>query len=102
RELHTWSKCQHPNVVKLLGLVQFRRQIGMVSLWMKNGNLSQYLGQHPDLDRCRMSIGICEGLSYLHSGGVIHGDLKGLNVMINDYGAPLITDFGNAVLQHNT
>ncbi|KAF8593561.1 kinase-like protein, partial [Ceratobasidium sp. AG-I] len=102
RELHTWSKCQHPNVLKLLGLVQFRDQIGMVSLWVENGNLLQYLGQHPSVNRCRMSPGICEGLLYLHNRKIIHGDLKGLNVLVDDDEIPLITDFGNALLQQDT
>ncbi|KAF8601980.1 kinase-like protein [Ceratobasidium sp. AG-I] len=102
RELHTWSKCQHPNVLKLLGLVEFRGQIGMVSLWMKHGSLPAYLDRFPDVNRCQMSIGICEGLSYLHGETVVHGDLKGLNVLISDDGTPVLTDFGNAVLQQST
>ncbi|KDN34284.1 hypothetical protein RSAG8_12624, partial [Rhizoctonia solani AG-8 WAC10335] len=34
RELHTWSKCRHPNIVPLLGLAVFRGWIGMVSPWL--------------------------------------------------------------------
>ncbi|KAF8595451.1 kinase-like protein [Ceratobasidium sp. AG-I] len=102
RELHTWSKCQHPNVLKLLGLVEFRGQIGMVSLWMKNGSLPAYLIRYPDVNRCKMSIEICEGLSYLHGESITHGDLKGLNVLISDDGTPVLTEFGNAVLQQST
>ncbi|KAF8601989.1 kinase-like protein [Ceratobasidium sp. AG-I] len=95
RELHTWSKCQHPNILKLLGLVEFRGQIGMVSLWMKNGSLPAYLDRFPDVNRCQMSTEICEGLSYLHGETV-------LNVLISDDGTPVLTDFGNAVLQQST
>ncbi|KAF8607272.1 kinase-like protein [Ceratobasidium sp. AG-I] len=102
RELHTWSKCQHPNVLKLLGLVEFRGQIGMVSAWMKKGSLPPYLDQNPEVDRCQMSTHICAGLSYLHKNQIIHGDLKGLNVLISDDGTPVLTDFGNAVLQDRT
>ncbi|KAF8602025.1 kinase-like protein [Ceratobasidium sp. AG-I] len=102
RELHTWSKCQHPNILKLLGLVEFRGQIGMVSRWMKNGSLPAYLDRFPDVNRSQISIEICEGLSYLHGETVVHGDLKGLNVLISDDGTPVLTDFGNAVLQQST
>jgi hypothetical protein len=54
RELHTWSKCQHANVLMLLGLAKFRDQLGMISRWMKNGNIPWYLRQHPEVDRCRL------------------------------------------------
>ncbi|KAG9091676.1 hypothetical protein FS749_016360 [Ceratobasidium sp. UAMH 11750] len=102
RELYTWSRCQHPNVLPLLGLAKFQDQIRMVSLWMENGNLPSYLDKHPELSRCDMSVHMCNGLEYLHRMGVIHGDFKGNNVLVSDDGIPIITDFGNAVLQQGT
>lgn len=50
--LRAWSKCQHPNVHCLLGLVEFRDQIGAVSYWMENGDLPLYLRGHPEANRC--------------------------------------------------
>ncbi|KAG8724059.1 hypothetical protein FRC09_000602 [Ceratobasidium sp. 395] len=41
---------------------------------------------------------MAEGVTYLHNQNVIHGDLKGLNVLISDAGHALITDFGNTLL----
>ncbi|KAG8736323.1 hypothetical protein FRC10_009464 [Ceratobasidium sp. 414] len=102
QELYTWSKCTHPNVLPLLGLAKFQDQIRMVSLWMENRNLPSYLDKHPELSRCDMSIRVCKGLEYLHRTGVIHGDLKGNNVLVSNEGVPMITDFGNAVLQQGT
>ncbi|KAG8710635.1 hypothetical protein FRC08_016918 [Ceratobasidium sp. 394] len=102
RELYTWSKCRHPNVLPLLGLAKFQDQIRMVSLWMENGSLPSYLDKHPELSRCNMSTHVCTGLEYLHRTGVVHGDLKGNNVLVSDKGVPMITDFGNAVLQQGT
>ncbi|KAG9081613.1 hypothetical protein FRC07_014469, partial [Ceratobasidium sp. 392] len=111
RELYTWSKCQHVNVLPLLGLVLFQGQIRMVSHWMENGSLPDYLKKHPELDRCDMarflsfleqSAQICDGVMYLHRAGIIHGDLKGNNVLVSEEGVPMITDFGNAVLEQGT
>ncbi|KAG9122209.1 hypothetical protein FRC07_001516 [Ceratobasidium sp. 392] len=82
-ELHPWSQCKHPNVHRLLGLVVFRGQIGMVSPWVKNGDLRQYLGQSPGVNRCQL----------------VHGDLKAANVLISDEGVPMLTDFGNATIK---
>ncbi|KAG9092270.1 hypothetical protein FS749_015865 [Ceratobasidium sp. UAMH 11750] len=120
RELYTWSKCNHPNVLPLLGLVEFQGQIRMISLWLKNGSLPAYLDKHPSVDRCSMSAQVCKGLEYLHDEvNMVHGDLKGMsimdtpfvfglpglqqqNILVSNDGMPMITDFGNAVLQRGT
>ncbi|KAG9088029.1 hypothetical protein FS749_002482 [Ceratobasidium sp. UAMH 11750] len=97
RELHTWAKCEHPNVLKLLGLAVFRDQIGMVSPWMGNGSLPSYLSREPNTDRLRICAQISDGLAYLHQCGIVHGDIKGLNVLVSTEGVPALADFGNAV-----
>ncbi|CUA69683.1 Ephrin type-A receptor 7 [Rhizoctonia solani] len=102
RELHTWSKCNHRNVLKLLGLAVFRGQIGMVSLWMAHGSLPMYLSKYPQADRHMIITQICEGLTYLHASNIVHGDLKGMNVLVSADGIPVLSDFGNAVLNSQT
>ncbi|QRV95923.1 Tyrosine kinase family catalytic domain protein [Ceratobasidium sp. AG-Ba] len=102
RELYTWSKCRHPNVQPLLGLAMFRGFIGMIAEWESNGTMPEYLERHSDVDRCAMSTQITEGLLYLHELRIIHGDLKGANVLISKDGVARLTDFGNAKLQKHT
>ncbi|KAG8743546.1 hypothetical protein FRC10_011786 [Ceratobasidium sp. 414] len=102
RELHTWSKYKHPNVVQLLGVAQFRDRIAMISPWMKNGTLCQYIIRAPNADRCRLCLGIASGVAYLHSMGTVHGDIKGLNVLISHDGTPKLIDFGNSRLNSST
>ncbi|CAE6506099.1 unnamed protein product [Rhizoctonia solani] len=102
QELHTWSKCRHPNIVPLLGLTVFRGRIGMVSPWMSKGALPHYLESTPDADRHDICTQICSGVSYLHQIGVIHGDIKGGNVVVSEEGVPALTDFGNSLLTDAT
>ncbi|QRW23275.1 protein tyrosine kinase domain-containing protein [Rhizoctonia solani] len=102
RELHTWSKCDHPNVAPLLGLLVFRGRIGMISPWMGKGSLSNFLAKTPEVDRQSLCVQICEGLSYLHEIGIVHGDMKGPNVLIADDGTAVLSDFGNAFLKDQT
>ncbi|KDN45860.1 hypothetical protein RSAG8_04693, partial [Rhizoctonia solani AG-8 WAC10335] len=102
RELHTWSRCSHPNIMPLLGLAVFRDRIGMVASWMKHGNLPEYLKIVPGVDRYNMCAQICEGLSYLHRIRIVHCDLKGANVLVSDGGIPLLTDFGTSLISDRT
>ncbi|CAE6453901.1 unnamed protein product [Rhizoctonia solani] len=102
RELHTWGRCAHPNVIQLFGLAIFRGRIGMVSPWMTYGILPRYLERVPGADRLNMCVQICEGLSYLHRTRIVHCDLKGANILVSDEGIPVLTDFGNSSLVDRT
>ncbi|KAG8678374.1 hypothetical protein FRC08_017829, partial [Ceratobasidium sp. 394] len=102
RDLHTWSKCDHSNVIKLSGLVVFHDEIGMVHPWMEKGNIRRYLAQNPNVDRYHLSLQVCRGLEYLHGIGIVHGGLKGSNILVSDDGTPMLADIGNAMLRGRT
>ncbi|KAG9122208.1 hypothetical protein FRC07_001515, partial [Ceratobasidium sp. 392] len=55
RDLHAWSKCEHPNVIRLSGLAVFKDEIGIIYPWMKRGNIRNYLAQTKRADRCKLS-----------------------------------------------
>ncbi|QRV89037.1 mitogen activated protein kinase kinase kinase [Ceratobasidium sp. AG-Ba] len=48
------------------------------------------------------ALGISEGVAYLHGQDVIHGDIKGANILISDDGIPRLTDFGSTQLKKGT
>ena len=75
-------------------------QFAMVSEWMTNGNINEFVGAHPEANRLGLvgslfehllspfpsltarlpQLGdVARGLDYLHSEGVVHGDLKGVS-----------------------
>ncbi|KAF8671431.1 Egl-10, and Pleckstrin (DEP) [Rhizoctonia solani] len=104
REIHTWSKCDHPNVLHFLGLAEFRGQIAMVAPWMDNGTLPRYLKNSPSTDRCRLCTQICDGVAYLHQIGIIHGDLKGASTYEGNTrdGVAVVCDFGGSLLKNRS
>lgn len=96
KEIHTWSKCKHQNVARLIGIAIFRDRLAMISEWAANGTLPTFLKRNPSTNRCSLATSICEGLVYLHKVNIIHGDLKGANILISGQGTPMLTDFGSA------
>ncbi|CAE6419898.1 unnamed protein product, partial [Rhizoctonia solani] len=99
RELEIWSRLDHPNILPLLGTCSFRGSIGIISEWQANGNAAEWVRANPGVDRLELCQGICTGLEYLHTSGIVHGDLRGGNVMISKAGVPKLIDFGLASIK---
>lgn len=54
---------------------------------------------HREIERVlQMFLKICDGLSFAHSRGVVHRDLKPDNVMIGSHGQVYVMDWGVALL----
>ncbi|CAE7095945.1 unnamed protein product [Rhizoctonia solani] len=99
RELYLWSRMDHPHIHRLQGVILFRdHYLGMVSEWMENGNLHEYLLKHPGADRYQLCIHVASGLEYMHSCGTVHGDLKALNVLVSSDGIARLSDFDFSIM----
>jgi len=46
-----WKALRHPNVLPLIGATIAGTQFAMVSEWMPNGNINEFLKANPDGDR---------------------------------------------------
>ncbi|KAI6113809.1 kinase-like domain-containing protein, partial [Pisolithus thermaeus] len=102
REVHTWSKLRHENIVPMLGIsTEFDSTISIISEWMPLGNAHDYV---KNTEHDPRPLGIASGLYYLHSHelGVVHGDLKGVNVLVSKDRRALLTDFGFSTLNIST
>ncbi|KAF7313656.1 TKL/TKL-ccin protein kinase [Mycena chlorophos] len=69
----------------------------MVSPWMPNGTALTYVKQKDaTIDYIRLITGIAQGIQVLHSMSppVVHGDVKGSNIVVDSFGNPLLADFG--------
>ncbi|KDQ57870.1 hypothetical protein JAAARDRAFT_57694 [Jaapia argillacea MUCL 33604] len=99
RECCAWHDLDHTNILKFLGIAKVQGHPGLtfVSPYCKNWSVVVYLqATGGPIDRLSLVIGVAEGLSYLHEHDVIHGDLKGYNVLIDDHGRPLLAGFGQS------
>lgn len=99
REIRVWSCLKHDNVLPLLGVTSdFGPYTAMVCPWIATGSLYHFLGDNKETltmaIRLKILTDVSEGLAYLHSQSVIHGDLTTANILINDERKALLSDFG--------
>ena len=47
----TWNALHHPNVLPLLGVMMGDSQFAMVSEWMGNGNINEFIKAHRDVNQ---------------------------------------------------
>ncbi|THH09215.1 hypothetical protein EW145_g2167 [Phellinidium pouzarii] len=94
-EAIVWKRISHPNIVPFLGVADVKgSSLCMVSVWMVHGDLASYLVQFPRCNRFDLITGITEGLQYMHGLDIVHGDLKSVNVLVNDMKQACLADFG--------
>jgi len=96
RKLPSWAELHHQNILPFYGIVIIGERLHMVSPWQENGNLLLYVKTNPEANKHHLLRGSAAGLSYLHSRGVIHGNVKCKNVLVSHEGEPQICDFGIA------
>ncbi|KAG8739657.1 hypothetical protein FRC12_016247, partial [Ceratobasidium sp. 428] len=98
RELNTWSKLKHENVLELYGLAVFQGCLAMVSPWMKYGSVNAALKNKPNMDRYKLCLQLSSAVKYLHRENVVHGDIKGENLLMGQGGTLKLTDFGLSIM----
>ncbi|CUA71140.1 Fibroblast growth factor receptor 1 [Rhizoctonia solani] len=97
--LAIWARCNHPNIVRLIGKTTFQGRLAAVYEWHEYGGIKQYLENRPTVDRCQLSVQICDAVTYLHANGIIHGDLEGDQILISNDGVariPLSSEFASS------
>ncbi|KAF8309177.1 kinase-like domain-containing protein [Cantharellus anzutake] len=99
REIRVWRGLIHPNVVALFGwtskVIRDNISVSLISTWCDGGDVKSYLRRHPTADRQILIKDTCQGLSYLHSKRIIHGDIKPENIVVMEAtGVARLCDFG--------
>ncbi|KAJ4823107.1 hypothetical protein Tsubulata_017606 [Turnera subulata] len=101
REILILRRLDHPNIIKLKGLItsQTSSSLYLVFEYMEHDltGLASVPGirfAEPQI-KCYMQQ-LLNGLDHCHSRGVLHRDIKGSNLLIDDNGILKIADFGLA------
>ncbi|CAK9314761.1 unnamed protein product [Citrullus colocynthis] len=101
REILILRRLDHPNVIKLEGLITSPRSCSLYLVFEYMEHDLTGLASRPGVKftepqvKCYMQQ-LLRGLDYFHSRGVLHRDIKGSNLLIDDNGILKIADFGLA------
>ncbi|KAF8810525.1 kinase-like protein [Phlegmacium glaucopus] len=90
-----WSKLSHDNLVPLLGIsMDFGRFPAIVTSWMTNGLLSEYIKSDEEYDKMELVVGIARGVAYLHSESIVHSDIRASSFLVDELGKARLADPG--------
>jgi serine/threonine protein kinase/predicted negative regulator of RcsB-dependent stress response len=99
REAQMAAGLSHPHIVQIHSVKHTPKLVYFVMKYIEGRGLDAIIGDHGalDLDMTRMILQqASSALSFAHHRGVVHRDVKPANIMIDENGWAVVTDFGIA------
>lgn len=109
KEIKIMSRLKDPNIVRLLAVCIYSDPLCMITEYMENGDLNQFLSRHEPEGQlallsnastvsfenlCYMATQISSGMRYLSSLNFVHRDLATRNCLVGKNYTIKIADFG--------
>src|SRR3569833_621391 len=97
REISLLRDLRHPNIVQYLGCGSSPEYLNIFLEYVPGGSVQTMLNSYGALPEplVRSVVRqILNGLSYLHNRDIIHRDIKGANILVDNKGTIKISDFG--------
>ncbi|GAM23659.1 hypothetical protein SAMD00019534_068340 [Acytostelium subglobosum LB1] len=97
REASILSKCNHPNIVKLITCHLDKDQnMWLIMEFMEGGTFEEAAKawKFNENNLAYVAKELLKGLHYLHTNGMVHRDLKSANIMMSVEGKVKLIDFG--------
>uniref|UniRef100_A0A674PQT2 receptor protein-tyrosine kinase n=1 Tax=Takifugu rubripes TaxID=31033 RepID=A0A674PQT2_TAKRU len=97
-EASIMGQFDHPNIIRLEGVVTRSKPVMIVTEYMENGSLDTFLRKHDaqftGIQLVGMLRGIASGMKYLSDMGYVHRDLAARNILVNSNLVCKVSDFG--------
>jgi serine/threonine-protein kinase len=99
REARTSAKLEHPNIIPIYRVGKSGRVIYFVMKFLRGKPLSSVLatrGILPPGEIKKILAEVARALAYAHKKEIVHRDIKPDNIMFDEHGHAVVTDFGIA------
>lgn len=96
-EISLLRDLKHTNIVQYLGSNSDEKNLNIFLEYVAGGSVATMLvnyGSLPEGLIANFVRQILQGLNYLHSKDIIHRDIKGANILVDNKGTVKISDFG--------
>jgi TonB family protein len=99
REARTSAKLEHPGIIPIYRVGKSGRVIYFVMKFLRGKPLSSILAGRGALPPGEIRVVLSQvgrALGYAHKSGIVHRDIKPDNIMFDEHGQAVVTDFGIA------
>src|SRR6266702_8519598 len=99
REARTAAKLEHPSIIPIYRVGKSGRVIYFVMKFLRGKPLASVLGARgsmPPGEIRQVLVQVARALAYAHKSGIVHRDIKPDNIMFDEHGQAVVTDFGIA------
>ena len=106
-EIDLMKSFEHPNIVRYIGCEMDKKKqvLHIFQEWVPGGSVASLLhkfGPFPLAVVRSYLHQVFVGLAYLHENHILHRDIKGGNILVNDEGIVKLADFGASKRMHVT
>jgi len=101
-QVRIWSALRNEYVCPLYGVcTEDGPYPYLVTPWYSNGDAAQYAKHKPTAVRMQLCLEVAYALRYLHNlkPPVVHGNIRGSNILISDDGKAQLSDFGLSAVE---
>ncbi|XP_021670836.2 mitogen-activated protein kinase kinase kinase NPK1 isoform X2 [Hevea brasiliensis] len=96
-EVKLLKNLSHPNIVRYLGTAREDDSLNILLEFVPGGSISSLLGKFGSFPESVIRMyakQLLVGLEYLHKNGIMHRDIKGANILVDNKGCIKLADFG--------